>query len=264
MNPLNNLVATHSPPKQSKMSEFMDDTFSSSSLKNTNYIDKITMECMMNKKHYKTYLEKTNPTRLRESRNLQNKIIRNSIHIENIFEELLETSKKFIKGQNRRYNNKIQHAFYEFIEHSLQYIENEQEDEADPTPEEIIQKELMRDYGEEVEEETRTEKNYFCTKKTHGIIDNKLVSDVTVEVERTTGANSVSDDLIFRNEIEENQGKCDVTTENSVSMSSQDIARDSPSNITLFSNSTKEKNKSSSNKHKNYRRLESFPSNYFL
>jgi hypothetical protein len=192
--PLNSLSTAHSPPKQSKMPEFMDDPPSSSSLKNTNYIDKITMECMMNKKHYKTYLEKTNPTRLRESRNLQNKIIRNSIHIENIFEELLDTSKKSIKGQNRRYNNKIHHAFYEFIEHSLQYIENEQENEADPTPEEVIQKELMRDYGEEVEEETRD------------VMQNKFMGDVTTE------------------------GKYGTDTEESVCMNAQDVGWDSNSN----------------------------------
>lgn len=129
------------------------DTPPESTFKSTNYIDKLTMECMMNKKHYKTYLEKTNPTKLKESRNLQNKIIKNSIYIENIFEGLLENSKKCIKGQNVRYNNEIQRAFYAFVEHSLQYIENENEYENELTPEEIVQKELMKVYGENEEDE---------------------------------------------------------------------------------------------------------------
>ena len=121
--------------------------------KSTNYIDKLTMECMMNKRHYKTYLEKTNPSKLKETQILQNKIIKNSIYIETIFDGLLENSKKCIKGQNMRYNNELQRAFYTFIEHSLEYIENENEFETELTPEDLVQKELMKVYGEEEEGE---------------------------------------------------------------------------------------------------------------
>jgi len=143
-------------------------------LNDTTYIDKITMECMMNKKHYKTYLEKTNPTRLRESRNLQNKIISNSIYIENIFEQLLETSKKKIKGQNGRYNNKIQRAFYDFIEHSLQYIENERENEdelvtEDSSIDQRCKKQIMLEYGEDMEEHSHdTIQNKFMYGASNG------------------------------------------------------------------------------------------------
>lgn len=88
----------------------------------SSYIDKITIECMMNKKHYKSYLEKTNPTKLKESYELQNKIKKNTIFIETIFDELLENSKQKIVADNK-YNYNIQKSFDTFIQHTLDYIE---------------------------------------------------------------------------------------------------------------------------------------------
>ena len=88
----------------------------------SSYIDKITIECMMNKKHYKSYLEKTNPTKLKDSYELQNKIKKNTIFIETIFDELLENSKQKIVGDNK-YNYNIQKSFDTFIQHTLDYIE---------------------------------------------------------------------------------------------------------------------------------------------
>lgn len=88
----------------------------------SSYIDKITMECMMNKKHYKSYLEKTNPTKLKNSRELQNKIKKNVIFIESIFDDLLENSKQKIIGDNK-YNHNVQKSFDTFIQHTLDHIE---------------------------------------------------------------------------------------------------------------------------------------------
>lgn len=133
------------------------------------YIDKITMECMMNKKHYKNYLEKTNPIKLENCRNLQNKIVKNSIFIENIFDILLENSKKTIHGEKVKYNNKIQDAFNDFIEHSLKYVESNQEEElgeenyeentGDPELKALDRK-LKHDYGENYENDYK-DNNYY-------------------------------------------------------------------------------------------------------
>jgi hypothetical protein len=239
----------------------------SSTLKNTNYIDKITMECMMNKKHYKTYLEKTNPTRLKESRNLQNKIIKNSIHIENIFEELLETSKKSIKGQNGRYNNKIQHAFYEFVEHSLQYIENEWENEAEPTPEEMVQKELMRDYGEEeVEEKAYTKKGRYSRRTQETIQDHFLHHSTNQCADIDINTQTDTDTTIDSN----TQTHTDTDTTIDLIDEGANINTDTVDELdttciidtSIAPPIIKEKRKYSMNK--NVRRLEAFPSNYFL
>jgi hypothetical protein len=94
---------------------------------NSSYIDKITMECMMNKKHYKTYLAKTNPTRLKESRELQHKINEHGVFIEGIFENLLETAKKQLHGKSTNYNHELQHSFDVFIQNAVKYIETEAE-----------------------------------------------------------------------------------------------------------------------------------------
>jgi len=91
---------------------------------NEEWVNKITLECMMNKKHYKTYLEKTNPEKLKESYNLQTKIVNNSFLIESIFDTLLENSKNNLKGEiNTHYNNDIEYSFNNFIQHVLIYIE---------------------------------------------------------------------------------------------------------------------------------------------
>jgi len=111
-------------------------------------INKITLECMMNKKHYKTYLEKTNPTQLKKSIDLQNKIKCHSFLIENIFDDLLENSKNNIKGQHSNYNNEIQRAFNKFLHHIIEYIEETSELNGDPTPEMIVEDQLKKDYGE--------------------------------------------------------------------------------------------------------------------
>jgi hypothetical protein len=120
-------------------------------------INKITLECMMNKKHYKTYLEKTNPEQLKESLHLQNKIASHSFLIENIFDNLLEHSKNSIKGQTSIYNNEIQRAFNSFIRHAIEYIEETEELDIESTPETIIEQQLKKDYGE-IEPLPKTEK----------------------------------------------------------------------------------------------------------
>jgi len=133
---------------------------SNASLKDHNYdieserwikhtdITKITLECMMNKKHYRTYLEKTNPQELKESVNLQKKITTHSFLIENIFDNLLENSKNSIKGQTSTYNNEIQRAFNSFIHHVIQYIEESAETVIESTPETMVEEQLKKDYGE--------------------------------------------------------------------------------------------------------------------
>lgn len=111
-------------------------------------INTITLECMMNKKHYKTYLEKTNPTQLKNSVNLQRKILTHSFLIESMFDYLLENSKNNIKGQTSNYNNDIQRAFNNFVQHVIQYIEETADVNIEPTPETVADEQLKKDYGE--------------------------------------------------------------------------------------------------------------------
>ena len=111
-------------------------------------INTITLECMMNKKHYKTYLEKTNPTQLKNSINLQRKISTHSFLIESIFDSLLKKSINSIKGQTSDYNNDIQRAFNNFVQHVIQYIEETVDVNIETTPETIADEQLKKDYGE--------------------------------------------------------------------------------------------------------------------
>jgi hypothetical protein len=111
---IHTVVDTFTPPS-------IDEKEPVSSPKNA-FITKITMECMMNKKHYKTYLARTQPDILEESIKLQHKIENYGPYIEEIFHNLLDHSKENIMGVSNLYNNDVQQSFSNFITHSLKHI----------------------------------------------------------------------------------------------------------------------------------------------
>jgi hypothetical protein len=98
---------------------------------NNEFINQLTLECMMNRTHYKTYLSKKNPNKLKEHRQFQEKIAKYRCQIENIFNDLLCESIIKIHGTNTLYNNDIQKSFDYFIENSLQYIEHNEKIESE-------------------------------------------------------------------------------------------------------------------------------------
>lgn len=100
-------------------------------LSSEDFITKITMECMMNKKHYRTYLAKTNPEQLNELLEYQSKIEKYSHHFEKIFTDLLENSKENTQEFSKKYNNDIQNSFKSFIMHCLKYVADKMEEMED-------------------------------------------------------------------------------------------------------------------------------------
>jgi hypothetical protein len=105
---------------------------------------------MMNKKHYKTYLAKTNPAKLKETVELQKNIRLNRGNIADIFDHLLEDSTKTIRGRKTRYNYDIQNSFNQFIHHTVKYLELNCENKTASGMEdaEYEDEDIRRDYGE--------------------------------------------------------------------------------------------------------------------
>jgi len=84
-------------------------------------IEQITMECMMNKKHYKKYLAKTDISRFQE---IQEKMD----HLEQARDEITEMTEELFNdiikccGESSKYNTRIQSTFDAYINACLDYI----------------------------------------------------------------------------------------------------------------------------------------------
>lgn len=101
-------------------------------------IEQITMECMMNKKHYKKYLAKTDISRFQEIQGKMNILEQVRDEITEMTEELLDDIIKFC-GESNKYNTKIQSTFDAYINACLDYInttssDNEDDDMLFPLP----------------------------------------------------------------------------------------------------------------------------------
>ena len=97
----------------------------------TSLIEQITMECMMNKKHYKKYLAKTDHFRFQETQEKMN-------HIQQVRDEISEITNEMLSdiikccGKSSKYNTKIQSTFDDYLNACLDYINttsNNEEDE---------------------------------------------------------------------------------------------------------------------------------------
>ena len=101
-------------------------------LHSSSIIDQITMECMMNKKHYRKYLAKTDISRFQE---IQEKIHR----IEQVRDDISLMTQEMLTdiikccGESSKYNTKIQSTFDAYLNACLDYINTttltEQDDE---------------------------------------------------------------------------------------------------------------------------------------
>ena len=84
---------------------------------NTNeYIDKLTLELLLNKNHYNKYLHKTDPKRHNEFKTYKSNLRKYSIDIIDIASQLIE-------NPNKMYNNDISDTFKSFVSSIFKYIE---------------------------------------------------------------------------------------------------------------------------------------------
>jgi hypothetical protein len=84
---------------------------------NTNeYIDKLTLELLLNKNHYSKYLHKTDPKRHDEFKTYKSNLRKYSIDIVDITSQLIE-------NPNKMYNNDISDTFKSFVTAIFKYIE---------------------------------------------------------------------------------------------------------------------------------------------
>ena len=95
-------------------------------------IDKITMELMMNRSHYKKYLLKQDPQKFQEVQEYTDKIHKYSDHIESLFTELLIDSMKI--NVTEKHTHALNDSFREFVKSCIQHFElKELERTDDPT-----------------------------------------------------------------------------------------------------------------------------------
>jgi hypothetical protein len=105
----------------------------------TSLIEQITMECMMNKKHYKKYLAKTDISRFQEIQEKMNRLEQVRDEISEMTQELLNDIIKCC-GESSKYNTKIQSTFDAYMNACLDYIntttssDNEDDDMLFPLP----------------------------------------------------------------------------------------------------------------------------------
>lgn len=91
---------------------------------NNSLIEKITMECMMNKKHYKKYLAKTDISRFQEIQEKMNRIEEVRDEISEMTQEMLNDIIKCC-GESSKYNTKIQYTFDAYLNACMEYINNQ-------------------------------------------------------------------------------------------------------------------------------------------
>jgi hypothetical protein len=116
---------------------------------NNAYINQISMEYMMNKTHYKSYLEKTNPHKLKEIQNLKEKTTLYEIQLNEVFQHLIENT--IVKKHHKKYqyNRDIQKSFELFLTNSIKHIEKCENEKCDRK----INNDLMEDEDEDEDEE---------------------------------------------------------------------------------------------------------------
>jgi hypothetical protein len=84
-------------------------------------IDKLTMELMMNKSHYKKYLLNRDPQKYQEVQEHTNKIRKYSNQLESLFAELLTDSMK--SNVPEKHTRAVNDSFQEYIKTCIQHFE---------------------------------------------------------------------------------------------------------------------------------------------
>ncbi len=88
---------------------------------NQSSIDKITMELMMNRSHYKKYLSKQDPAKYKEHQEYIQKIKKYKLKLTNIMSELLDDSVKL--NANEKYTRDINDTFNEYLKTCVKHLE---------------------------------------------------------------------------------------------------------------------------------------------
>jgi len=99
-----------------------DETDTTTTSRMHSFVDKITLEYMMNRQHYNNYISKTNPSKHKQQQQFQQKKKKFARHIEIIFNELMENNEA--RGRLGTYSHSIHKSFENFIENAIQHIEH--------------------------------------------------------------------------------------------------------------------------------------------
>ena len=100
------------------------------------FVDKITMEYMMNRNHYKKYLAKTNTVLYQE---VQDKMKEVQLHSEDILEMVNDLLIDYIShGSFTKHNTDVNQSFEEFMTICMRYIEENPKDEPDQEDSDIL------------------------------------------------------------------------------------------------------------------------------
>lgn len=80
------------------------------------YIDKLTMELLINKTHYHKYLSKSDPKKYDEYKEYKAKLRKYAIDIIDVTSQLIEDPKKM-------YSNDIEESFHAYVKSIIKYFE---------------------------------------------------------------------------------------------------------------------------------------------
>ena len=80
------------------------------------YIDKITLECLMNKNHYNRYISKTNPEKFNAVREHYNNMLKYRERIIDLTNELIQNPEKQIKTE-------VNESFDQYTKTLIRYFE---------------------------------------------------------------------------------------------------------------------------------------------
>lgn len=80
------------------------------------YIDKLTLELLINKTHYHKYLSKSDPKKYDEYKEYKAKLRKYAIDIMDITSQLIEDPKKM-------YSNDIEESFHSYVKSIIKYFE---------------------------------------------------------------------------------------------------------------------------------------------
>jgi hypothetical protein len=100
------------------------------------FVDKITMEYMMNRNHYKRYLAKTNTTMYQEVQEKIQNVRTCSDDIKEMVNTLLEDYTAH--GAFTKYNTDVIQSFEEFMTICMRYIQENPKDESDQEDSDVL------------------------------------------------------------------------------------------------------------------------------
>jgi len=95
------------------------------------YVDKITMELLLNKNHYSKYLSKTDPAKYDEYREFKNKLQKYS-------EDIIDMTSQLIENPKMTITNDISENFDIYIKSVLRYLEMKEMEQRDEREDDMM------------------------------------------------------------------------------------------------------------------------------